>query len=252
MPELRHSIAIHLIAVLLALASAGAMAAPLSENVQWKDPSSVDLKVDFPGDGYHADWELFRCKCGDLLIRSELVVPGEVTHGDILLVANRAVLLRGYDPGAAEQISFDGPALMMQLVLRLLERAEPAGPAAITGRREVAVEDKINYINLDTGDAAGSFPPPWKVTGVIWPQAESQRRFDLTFTFNAPGAAGEQQQSQMKLSGVAEYAPAEFPLAEDMALDEWKLSWRDEKDEAIKKAGAAKTLSDLRQLLKSK
>lgn len=242
--------AMRVIASLLTLASVPAMAAALGAEVQWKDPSSVQLEVDFPGDGYHASWQLFRCACGDLLIRSELVAPGEVTQGDILLVANRAVLLRGYGPNAEQEVSFDAPALMMQLALRLLERAEPAGPSAISERRQVDVEDKINYINLDSGAAAGSFPAPWSVAGSIWPQADSQRRFDLVFTFSTPGA--EEQHGQMRLAGVAEYAAGEFPLAVDMSLQDWKLSWRDDNDAAAKQAKKAKTLDELRRLLKAK
>lgn len=241
--------AIRVIAALLTLTSVPAMAAALGTEVQWKDPSSVQLEVDFPGDGYHASWQLFRCACGDLLIRSELVVPGEVTQGDILLVANRAVLLRGYGPNAEEEVSFDAPALMMQLVLRLLERAEPAGPSAISERRQVEVEDKINYINLDSGAAAGRFPAPWSVTGSVWPQADSQRRFDLAFTFSTAGA--EEEQGQMGLIGVAEYAASEFPLAADMSLQDWKLSWRDDNDKGAEKAKKAQTLDELRRLLKA-
>ena len=136
----------------LFLLSPCAVAAPLGAGIQWKDPSSVQLEIDFPGNGYHASWDLFRCNCGDLLIKSELSVPGEVTHGDILLVASRAVLMSGYGPDEAEQISFDAPALMMQLTLQLLMRSEPAGPSAILEERLVDVEDPINHINLDTGE----------------------------------------------------------------------------------------------------
>ena len=236
----------------LALLCPPLMAAPLAAGVQWKDPSSMQLEVDFPGNGYHASWQLFRCSCGDLLIRSELVVPGEVTHGDILLVANRAVLTRGFGPEAEEEISFDAPALMMQLAMLLLQRAEPAGPAAINDRRQVDVEDKINYINLDTGAVAGGFPAPWRVQGTVWPQADTQRRFDLVFTFNPGGGAGtEQEQGRMKLAGVAEYAAGEFPLADGTRLGEWRLSWRDEDDAAAATAGKAASLAELRQLLKT-
>ncbi len=253
MPEFRPRFAVRLSLALLAVVCGHASAAPLAAEVQWKDPSSVQLEVDFPGNGYHASWQLYRCSCGDLLIRSELMVPGEVAHGDILLVDNRAVLMHGYGPEDAAEISFDAPALMMQLAMRLLERAEPAGPSAITKRRKVAVEDKINYINLDTGVAAGGFPAPWSVKGSIWPQADTQRRFDLVFRFSAPGAAeGEQLKSQMKLTGVAEYAAGEFPLAADTSLKDWDLSWRDDKDAAAADAKKARTLAELRQLLKTK
>jgi hypothetical protein len=210
----------------------------------------VQLEVDFPGNGYHASWDLHRCVCGDLLIRSELSEPGGVSQGEILLVEKRAVLTRGYKGVDAAQISFDAPALMMQLAIRLLERAEPAGPGAISERRQVDVEDAVNYINLDTGVAAGGFPAPWRVQGTIWPQAETQRRFDLMFTFSVPAeSGGEAEQGQMKLTGVAEYAATEFPLAEGMSLKDWALSWRDEDDPAEIPASKADTLAELRQLL---
>lgn len=251
MPESMIKFVFRMMVGLSILLSVNATAAPLTAEVQWKDPSFVDLEVDFPGDGYHASWVLFRCVCGDLLIRSELNIPGEVTQGEILLVANRAVLLRGYSAEDLENISFDAPALMLQLAASLLLRAEPAGPAAVTGRRQVEVKDTINYINLDTGAAAGGFPAPWSVKGSIWPQAESQRRFDLVFTFNPAGAAGSVQgQVQMKLAGVAEYALTEFPLAADMSLTDWQLSWRDEDDTAASGAEDIATLEELRQLLR--
>lgn len=232
------------------LATFSLRAEPLAASVAWKDPSSVRLEVDFPGDGYHASWQLFRCSCGDLMIRSELNVPGEVVHGDILLVANRAVLIRGYEPDAADQISVDAPALMMQLALILLERTAPEGPASVTERKKVQVEDRINYINLDTGAAAGGFPAPWEVAGSIWPQSETERRFDLEFKFNTAGAAGgDEQEGKMRLKGIAEYAVAEFPLGEDLELADWNVSWRDENDEAASSLDSFQTLGQLRELL---
>jgi hypothetical protein len=236
----------------LAETQAETQAEPLAPTVQWKDPSSVRLEVDFPGDGYHASWELFRCACGDLLIRSELNEPGEVAHGDILLVSNRAVLSRGYDKNAEELVSYDAPALMMQLALRLVERAEPKGPAAVTSEQKAEVVEEINYIHLDTGTAVGGFPPPWSVKGSLSPAGDSKRRFDLQFTFNTGGAAGSAEQTgQMRLKGVGEYAAAEFPVADDLDLQPWLLNWRDENDPARQAASGVKTLGDLRAVLKS-
>lgn len=228
-----------------------AQAEPLEPDVQWKDPSSVRLEVDFPGNGYHASWQLFRKNSGDLLIRSELNEPGEVVHGDILLVANRAVLSRGYEKEAEELISYDAPALMMQLGLRLLERSEPAGPSAVTKRVKTETSDEINYINLDTGAAAGGFPPPWKVSGTLEPDGDTKRKFDLRFSFNPGGAAGTaEQNAEMRLSGSAEYAAGEFPVADDLDLGPWMLSWRDPKDPAGQSGEKPKTLGELRALLK--
>ncbi len=224
---------------------------PIGPSVQWKDPSEVQLQVDFPGDGYRAEWQLFRCACGDLLIRTELSEPGEQVHGDIALVGNRAVLTRGFDEDAAELVSVDAPALMMQLTLRLLERAEPGGPAAVTGRRAVAVDDPVNYINLDTGAAVGGFPAPWSLSGSLWPVAETGRRFDLNFVFNTGGPAGTQiQQGEMRLTGTAEFARVPFPLEATMSLEGWRLEWRDPEDPLAGQPNPPETLEALRALIR--
>ncbi len=231
--------------------TASTQAAGLAADVQWKDPSSVRLEVDFPGDGYHASWQLFRCACGDLLVRSELSEPGEVVHGDILLVSNRAMLSKGYEEGAEELLSFDAAALMMQLALRLLEVSEPQGPSAVTKKQKADVVDEINYINLDTGSAAGGFPAPWSVQGTLAPEGETRRKFDLNFTFNTGGLAGTtEQRGEMRLNGVAEYAPGEFPVADDLELKDWLLTWREPKDPASSLADGVKTLGELRTFLK--
>lgn len=220
--------------------------AQLAPETRWADPSSVQLNVEFPGDGYHASWELFRCDCGDLLVRAELNMPGEVESGDLLLVGGQAVLTRGFGKYRAQAAeSLDAAALMMQLALRLLERSEPGGPSVITGPVDVDLLDEINHIHLDTGSAVGGFQAPWAIAGSITPAGETRRKFDLKFTFST-GAPAEVQKAAMRLYGVAEFADTEFPVPGTSALSNWNLSWRDENG-AVQ--GEAETLDELRALI---
>lgn len=236
-----------ILACLLFLCWPGWALAELAPQTRWADPSSVQLEIEFPGQGYHARWELYRCECEDLLVHAWLEVPGESENGDILLVGGRAVLTRGFgkypDQAAA---SLDAAALMMQLALRLLERSEPGGPSKITGPMEVDVLDEINHINLDTGSAAGGFQAPWSVSGKITAPGETQRKFNLVFNFSI-GAPGEVQQASMQLYGVADFADADFPIPGNSAIDGWDLSWRNEGDAV---PGQANTLDELRALIK--
>lgn len=226
----------------------GALPADISPETRWADPSAVQLEIEFPGQGYHARWELVRCDCGDLLVHAWLDVPDESVYGDILLVKGRAVLTRGFGKyGDQAAASLDAAALMMQLALRLLERSEPAGPSKITGPKEVDVLDEINHINLDTGSAAGGFQAPWSVAGRISAPGETERKFDLDFTFTA-GAPGAVQQGTMRLYGTADFARADFPVAGDSPIDGWNLEWRNEGDAP---AGEAETLDELRALIKT-
>jgi hypothetical protein len=226
----------------------GSLLADLPAETRWADPSSVQLNIEFPGDGYHASWELFRCDCGDLLVRAELNIPGEVETGELLLVAGQAVLTKGFGKYKAEAASsLDAAALMMQLALRLLERSEPGGPSRISGPLQVDLLDEINHIHLDTGAAEGGFQAPWSIAGEITAVGDTQRKFDLEFTFSA-GAPGEVQQAVMRLSGLAEYAETEFPVPGSSDITEWDLSWRDEINTV---AAKAETLDQLRALIRS-
>lgn len=237
-----------LVLVTLVSALAGnALAAGLPTETRWADPSSVQLNIEFPGNGYHASWELFRCSCGDLLVRAEMAVPGEVESGDILLVGGKAVLTRGFDVYKAEAAaSLDAAALMMQLALRLLERSAPGGPAGISAPVKVDLLDEINHIYLDTGYAEGGFQAPWSIAGTISAPGASSRKFDLSFTFSA-GEPGAVEQATMRLYGEAEFAPGDFPVPGSSTIKDWDLNWRDE-DDAIEVT--ADTLDELRAQLR--
>ncbi len=230
------------------IVTASAAAAGVPAETRWADPSRVRLNVEFPGDGYHASWELFRCECGDLLVRAELNIPDESVSGDLLLVKQAAVLSRGFGKYREEAAaSLDAAALMMQLALRLLERSVPGGPAGAGEKLDIDVQDTINHIHLDTGTAVGGFRAPWSIAGEVAPAGETARRFDLRFSFSA-GAPGEAQQASMRLSGQAEFADTEFPVPGNSRIDQWDLSWRDEE---ARMTGSPQTLEELRELIRA-
>ena len=214
----------------------------------WSDVSAVRLDVEFPGDGYHAKWQLHRCKCGDLFIESELSLPGEVEKGELLLVGQRAVLERGFKSEELEsQMSWDAPALMMQLAAYLMQRTVPGGPASVTQRTVVSFEETAEGIALDSGNAVGGFPAPWSVAAVVEPYQTSHMKFDLKFSFSVPGSEG---MADMRLKGTGDYARRDFPLPGDMPLSDWKLTWRNDEDPARSAAEVA-TLDELRELIAS-
>lgn len=220
--------------------------ANVERGAAWSDVSALRLDVEFPGDGYHASWLLNRCACGDLLIESELNLPGEVEKGELLLVGQRVVLERGFKSEELEmETSWDAPALMMQLAVYLLQRSIPGGPASVTQNTVVSIEEDSKAITLDSGNAVGGFPAPWSVTAMAEPYQETHRRFDLQFSFSVPG---QSQMAEMRLKGVGDYAKRDFPLEADMPLGDWKLSWRRDDDPA-RGQGQAETLAELRALL---
>ena len=218
----------------------------LDPSLVWADVSAVRLDVEFPGDGYHASWFLHRCDCGDLLIESELNVPGEVEKGELLLVGQRAVLERGFTSAELEtEMSWDAPALMLQLAGQLLTRSIPEGPASVVQKTVVSVNEDEEAISLDSGNAVGGFPAPWEVTATAEPVEGGKRRFDLQFSFAIPGST---EMADMRLRGTGDYSEREFPLEEDMSLNGWILTWRSSKDVA-RTLAEVETLADLRAVI---
>ncbi len=241
---------VRLISLLVLLAQSLPLVAELPSETRWTDPSSVRLDVDFPGNGYHASWVMFRCPCGDLLIRWDLNAPGETEKGETLLVSKRVVLSRGFGEYQQELgSSLDAPALMMQTALRLLQRSVPEGPSSITAKTEVSVEDTINPIYVDSGTASGSYKAPWKMHGSISPASETRWKFDLSFTFST-GKPGEELAGNMRLSGLSDYSEGEFPQPGSTVLNGWQLFWVDEADPAAKGAAKLKTLAELRSWIR--
>ena len=53
-------IAIQLFSLVFLLLPSLPVVAELPPEIRWADPSSVRLDVDFPGNGYHASWVMFR------------------------------------------------------------------------------------------------------------------------------------------------------------------------------------------------
>ena len=239
------------ILLLLSLTLSFAAQGEIAPEIRWNDPSKVSLNVEFPGDGYHAAWDLYRCACGDLLVHSELDLPGESEKGETLLVGGRAILYRGFSGHQAEYgASLDAPALMMQLAAQLLERLEPGGPSRITGEIDRDVREDQQALALDTGTATGAFQAPWSANAMLSPGAGDTRRFDIRFVFSVPAEQGVQQVS-MRLKGTADYARADFPVPGDDALEGWNITWRDTEDAAQAAAAGVKTLDELRALLKA-
>ena len=238
-----------LVVILLALPLG--MRAEIAPETRWNDPSTVSLNIEFPGDGYHAAWDLYRCACGDLLVHSELDLPDETEKGETLLVGGRAVLYRGFTGHESEYgASLDAPALMMQLAAQLLERLEPGGPSRITAKTELSVEENERHLALDTGTATGAFEAPWSANGTLSPGDGDTRRFDIRFEFSVPAGTGVQQAS-MRLKGTADYARTEFPVAGDEPLADWNITWRDAEDAALAKLEGIATLAELRALLRA-
>lgn len=226
---------------------AGASEIPAS--ARWHQSLVTILDTEFKGTGYQARWQYFNCPCGDVLIQLEEGAPEGVQNGELLLVAGRVVAGRGA-VAETEDLTpmLHAPALMMHLVSNLLERALPAGPAAVSSREELFFAEPSVDIELDTGLATGVFPAPWQVSGSAWASGPGRRRFELSFSFANPQADDLERVDAITLSGGQDYLASAFPLVDEASMVGWNLQWLSRPDEPAQWRKEALSLAQLRTM----
>jgi len=243
----------HLRGSLLAGLLLAAPALAIEPGTAWHESTVTLLDVDFPATGFHARWEYFRCACGDTLLRLEQTAPDGVLKGEMLLVDGQAVVARG---PVAESSDFESmlqaPVLMLQLAFGLMQRAVPAGPAALDQQHVIALREAEQPIEVDSGMATGKFAAPWALEGRAWPSGPERRRFELNFTFTNPAAGGPAEQEKIVFSVGQDFATEAFPLPPNSSLDGWRLQWISGKDSEPEDVPNGTTLKQLREQAKSK
>lgn len=199
--------------------------AQIEKDTPWRDAMVTRLDVDF-GAGFHARWQFHRCDCGDLQVMVEQVAPDDTLSGELLMVDGQALLARGFEQqGADIEPLIQAPSLMLQLANAMLNRSQPDGPAAVTGKQRWSVNEKRKDLHLDTGLATGNFAAPWSIEGTGWKVDPEHVRFEmeLHFTISPPGEAVET--GSISFSGDLDFNQQDFPYGDDTDLEGWRVQW---------------------------
>ncbi len=240
-----------LLTLALALPATTPAAEPIAAGTHWAQPFFTRLDARFPGQGFQARWDFHRCQCGDAWIKAEETLPEGISRGEMILVDGRVLLVKGFgDRGEGLSAMIDSPMLMLQLLFVLMQQTVPEGPATVNERRELAHADALYPLQLETGAAQGGFPAPWEVKGLVYQFDDGSHRFDLEFGFQMQMLGETPSKSEIHLSGILDYRKQEFPLEANTDISDWKMyPLRDDEADAY---ASAKTLSDLRGLVKAK
>ncbi len=238
----------YILCLLLGLAAspASAQGTDIDPAASWTRPWFTRLDVGFPDGIYHARWDYHRCDCGDVLIRTEETLPEGLVTGEQVLVAGRVLLQRGFDQAGPAHL--DSPMLMLQLLLVLLQKAGPAGPASVDAPYVITASDDDGPLSLDTGTAHGAFPPPWSVVGEVRGAGDGSHRFGMEFRFDKNSRGG----SELSLSGELDYRSQAFPFAGDMSLADWSVHPLNAEDDKLLADRPANTLAELREMLRTR
>ena len=233
--------------LVLLLAGTQAAFTQIKKDTRWRDAVVTKLDVDF-GAGFHARWQFHRCDCGDLQVKVEQVAPDDTLTGELLMVDGQALLAQGFEQqGADIEPLIQAPSLMLQLANALLNRAEPDGPDAVSGKQRWNVHEKHKHLNLDTGLATGSFAAPWSIEGEGWRVDPEHIRFEMELDFTVSPPGEKRESGKITFSGDLDFNPQDFPYTDDTDLEGWRVQWISLNESSSVTAGKGTTLKSLRE-----
>ena len=225
--------------------------AQVEKGTLWRDAVITELDVDFSGTGFHARWSYHRCHCGDLLVQVEQIAPDSILTGELMIVDGQILLSRGFEnQGVDIEPLIQAPSLMLQLAYAMLNRSQPKGPHAVSGKQLWDETEKTMDFKLNTGLATGTFAAPWGVKGSGWAASSGRRRFELVFQFTTsmPGQPAETQ--SITFSGDLDFRKQGFPYPDSTELKDWRIQWLSLNELESKPVEGDLTLKMLRQQAK--
>lgn len=213
-----------LLCVALYAVCAGSFAQAPRPGVAWYEAGHVLLGVTEPAVGVSGAWQFDRAGNGDIRIVKEEQRLGTAINGSLMVICSDAALLtRDLTPVRGRELrELDGPVLLLQLALRLLERGVPQGPQAVTGATALDLRESTNAIRVRRGAMASSeFLPPWHLRGKAVRIAPNQIRYEMKFAYSP--LAAKDRQFEMELVGLWQ-KDSRLPVFEhEMAIGDWQV-----------------------------
>jgi len=197
---------------------------PCGVRTPWNDFNGFQLRVTSPNQPGYAQWEgSFDRKTDDIQINVEISKPGSVAKGKILMIGGRVMAVQGpiIEPGY-EIDSIDTAILQLQLVVRLLGRAFPDGPASIKATQPVDYSDSKTSIQIATPSADALLQAPWHVKGALGKVQSGAVHFDLTFAFAGTGIGESERDNAEELSGELSNI-SNAKIDDKLSLEKWDV-----------------------------
>lgn len=193
---------------------------PASE--QWFKGNKITLTASDRTQQNSATLKLETSDNGDLMLECEGRQGGAIENGTIIVVGGCAMLTRGLKMEKGYEIdALDGPMLTIKLVLTLLSRAFPDGPASMGVRSRINLVENELPVSINTVSAGGEFPPPWTSKGSAGLSAEGVVQFDMSFTY--PTGERANKNEAMQLAGTWQLSPTSLLIADDFQLKDWQI-----------------------------
>ena len=111
-----------------------------------------------------------------------------MTDSEMILLQGKLLFVKADDIDPLYAIdALDYPALMLQLVLKILAYTVPEGPQGIKETKNIDFLESLKSIKVATASASGKYGTPWKVKGSLVKDISGIIHFDLLFTYSFEG-----------------------------------------------------------------
>lgn len=195
---------------------------PTDPSSEWAKGNTLHLGVTQSRIGFSAQWRFQRSAAGDILLDLEETRAGQTRAGSLLLLGEGALLSRDLMLERGRELdAIHGPLLMLQLVVRLLERAVPGGPAAVRRELPIDLAEPKKSIKVSAIGADGEFHAPWTLKGMVAGAAGAQVRFELEFVSAARARAAPWYETSV--AGIWQNASPPLHLPDAMPLRGWRV-----------------------------
>ena len=149
----------------------------------WSEMNHLSLHVTTADTGDYQQFDYEITPQHDLRLRVEDHVKGEATRGSLMLIGDRALLVKDLplEPGA-EVDAIDSPALVLQVIEKLLA-ASGKSPREIHGKLPLDVNETAWDLSVSTASAEAEYPAPWTLRGSVEAKTDGAIAFDFVHAF---------------------------------------------------------------------
>lgn len=192
------------------------------EPTAWQDFNSFALRVTTPSTPAYSEWQGgIDEETHDIHVDVEQSDGTAVVKGKILMIGGRVMAMQGPIARPGYEIdALDAFALQLQLVMKLLGRVYPNGPASTKTVQDVDYSDDKTGIEIATQSAGGAIQAPWHLVGKLRDIEANAIQYDLTLT--SKGTRGASEEVIVRFSGVLSNSP-NTKIDGKLNLDNWKI-----------------------------
>jgi len=195
-----------------------------SPAAEWYRAGHVTLRLKDTMRDFSAAWQFDRADNGDNRVIREERRDGKAVNGTVMSICDdQALLMTGLTPERRHEMrELDEPVLHLQLVLRLLARAVPEGPAAFGGDKLVEINEPVTAIRVRKGqDARRDFNVPWQARGRIKREGGGEIAYEIVL--NHAGNTPQEPRTELQLAGVWREASRARSFDNAMEIADWQV-----------------------------